>query len=81
MYPANGRFNGQAALTASLTDNRFRDNQQFGDPSYPYQWRTVMELTPGVHQLKVAAAIRAAFHRMGDQHIHQQLCQERLPSA
>ena len=47
MYPANGRFNGQAALTASLDGQPLSvTTNSSGDPSYPYQWRTVMELTP-----------------------------------
>jgi RHS repeat-associated protein len=62
MYPANGRFNGQAALTASLDGQPLSvTTNSSGDPSYPYQWRTVMELTPGVHQLKVAAAHPSGF--------------------
>jgi len=61
-YPAYGRLNGQATLTALLDGQPLAvTTNSSGDPSYPYEWRTMMELTPGVHQLKVAALHPSGF--------------------
>ena len=62
MYPANGRLNGQATLTALLDGQPLSVTTNGStDPSYPYQWRTVMELTPGAHQLKLSALHPSGF--------------------
>ncbi len=62
MYPASGRINGQATLTAWLDGQPLSiTTNSSTDASNPYQWRTVMELTPGAHQLKVAAAHPSGF--------------------
>ena len=62
-YPANGRVNGQSTVSVML------DGQPLSvtmNPSVnstnPYQWRTVMELTLGAHQLKVAALHPSGFY-------------------
>jgi RHS repeat-associated protein len=62
-YPALGRINGEATLSAYL-DSQPLSTEVYptGNPSYPYQWRTVMELTPGAHQLKVAALHPSGFY-------------------
>ena len=63
MYPAYGRLNGQATLTALLDGQPLAvTTNASGDSSYPYEWRTVMELTPGAHQLKVAALHPSGFY-------------------
>ena len=52
-YAAYGHVNGQATLTALL------DNQPIsvtGVGTNAMQWRAMMELSSGVHQLKIAAA-------------------------
>jgi len=61
-YPAYGRLNGQATVTASLDGQPLSvTTNSSGDSSYPYEWRAMMELTPGVHQLKVAALHPSGF--------------------
>ena len=61
-YPAYGRLNGQATLTAYLDGQPLAvTTNASGDASYPYEWRAMMELTPGVHQLKVAALHPSGF--------------------
>jgi RHS repeat-associated protein len=55
-YPATGRLNGGATLAVTLDGQPLAvSTNSSGDPSYPFQWRAVMELVPGTHQLKVAA--------------------------
>jgi RHS repeat-associated protein len=61
-YPAYGRVNGQSTLTALLDGQPLSvTTNSSGDPSYPFQWRTLMELTPGVHQLQMAALHPSGF--------------------
>ncbi|HTV42882.1 MAG TPA: DUF6531 domain-containing protein [Candidatus Sulfotelmatobacter sp.] len=62
-YPARGRLNGQATLTVMLDGQPLSvTTNSSGDPSYPFEWRTLMELTPGPHQLKVAALHPSGFY-------------------
>jgi len=61
-YPAYGRLNGQATVSAFLDGRPLSvTTNSSADPSYPYQWRTTMELTPGAHQLKVDALHPSGF--------------------
>jgi RHS repeat-associated protein len=61
-YPAYGRVNGLSTLTALLDGQPLAvTTNSSGDPSNPFQWRTLMELTPGAHQLKVAALHPSGF--------------------
>lgn len=58
-YAAYGHVNGQSSLEAWL------DNQSIpitGVGTNAMQWRAMMELTPGTHQLKVAAAHPSGFY-------------------
>jgi len=56
LYPAYGRLNGQATLKALLDGRPLAiTTNGVGDPSYPFRWQAMMELTPGTHELKVAA--------------------------
>ena len=58
-FAAYGHVNGQSTLTAWL------DNQPIpitGVGTNAMQWRAMMELTPGTHQLKVAAAHPSGFY-------------------
>ena len=62
-YPAYGRVNGQSTLTVLLDGQPLSViTNASGDPSAPYKWRTMMELTPGAHQLKVAALHPSGFY-------------------
>ena len=62
-YPAYGRLNGQATVTAYLDNEPLSVNiNDTGDTNWPYQWSTKMELTPGGHQLKVAALHPSGFY-------------------
>ena len=62
-YPAYGRLNGQATLTALLDGQPIAvTTNNSSDSSYPFQWRTEMELTPGTHQLMVAALHPSGFY-------------------
>ncbi|HEV2327430.1 MAG TPA: DUF6531 domain-containing protein [Verrucomicrobiae bacterium] len=55
-YPAYGRVNGLSTLTAWLDGQPLAVmTNSSGDTNYPFQWRTVMPLTPGTHQLTVSA--------------------------
>jgi RHS repeat-associated protein len=58
-YAAFGHVNGQSTLSAWL------DNQSVaitGEGTNAMQWRAAMELTPGSHQLKVAALHPSGFY-------------------
>jgi RHS repeat-associated protein len=62
-YSAYGRVNGLSTLAVMLDGQPLPvTTNSSGDPSNPYQWRTSMELTPGTHQLKVAAAHPSGFY-------------------
>lgn len=62
-YPAYGRLNGQSTLTAFLDGEPLSATvNSSGDTNWPYQWRAEMELTPGAHQLKVAALHPSGFY-------------------
>jgi RHS repeat-associated protein len=56
-YPAYGRINGQSTVTTLLDSQpvpvRIETNT---DSSWPLKWYSVLELTPGAHQLSVTAA-------------------------
>jgi RHS repeat-associated protein len=61
-YPASGRVNGQSALMAWLDGQPLSIiTNSSTDPSHPIQWRTMMELSPGAHQLKAAALHPSGF--------------------
>jgi YD repeat-containing protein len=61
-YPAVGRVNGLSTLTAWLDGQQLAvTTNSSSDPSNPFQWRTLMPLAPGVHQLKVAAEHPSGF--------------------
>jgi len=61
--PAYGRLNGQATLTALLDGQPISvTTNTSGNSAHPLQWRSEMELTPGAHQLKVAALHPPGFY-------------------
>jgi len=61
-YPALGRVNGQSTISAYLDGHPLSVlTNGTTDPSHPFRWYTTMELTPGAHQLKVAAAHPSGF--------------------
>jgi RHS repeat-associated protein len=63
VYPAYGRVNGQSSLSAFLDGEPLSiTTNNTVDPSNPIRWYTTMELTPGTHQLKVAAAHPSGFY-------------------
>lgn len=65
-YPATGRVNGQSTLNATLDGAPLTvTTNSTGDATHPYRWYTTMELTPGAHQLKVAAAHPSGFFTAG----------------
>ena len=59
LYPATGHVNGQSTLTATV-DNQPVSVTAVGTNSM--QWRAMMELTSGTHQLTVAAAHPSGFY-------------------
>jgi RHS repeat-associated protein len=62
-YPAYGRVNGQATVMAFLDSEPLSViTNSSGDTNYPIQWRAMMELTPGAHQLKAAALHPSGFY-------------------
>ena len=62
VYPAYGRANGQSMLSAFLDGQPLTvSTNGTTDPSNPLRWYTTMEMTPGAHQLKVAAAHPSGF--------------------
>lgn len=52
-FPANGRVNGQSVQLNAWLDNQPVSITAVGTNAM--QWRAMMELTPGAHQLKVSA--------------------------
>jgi RHS repeat-associated protein len=62
-YSTYGRINGKSALTVLLDGQPLSvtTNSSF-DPSYPFQWRAQMQVTPGAHQLKVMAQHPSGFY-------------------
>jgi RHS repeat-associated protein len=59
-YPAYGHVNGQSTLLSAWLDNQPVSINAVGTNAM--QWRAMMELTPGVHQLKVSAAHPSGFY-------------------
>jgi RHS repeat-associated protein len=61
-YPASGRINGQSTVSVLLDGRPLSATlNDSGDAMFPYQWRALMELTPGVHQLTAAARHPSGF--------------------
>ena len=58
-YPANGHVNGQAAISAWLDSGPVSVT---ATGTNAMQWRTMMELSSGTHQLKVAAVHPGGFY-------------------
>lgn len=58
-YPAYGHINGQSTLFGWLDNNPISITS---DGTNAMQWRASMELTPGAHQLKVAALHPSGFY-------------------
>ena len=55
-YSAYGHVNGQSTIEALLDGQPLSViMNDTGNSTNPFQWRTVMELSPGAHQLQVAA--------------------------
>ena len=64
-YPASGRVNGAATLTLLLDGQPLPVTiNNSAERLYPFQWRTVMELTPGSHQLTMTAVHPSGFFTM-----------------
>ncbi|HEX3627107.1 MAG TPA: choice-of-anchor Q domain-containing protein [Verrucomicrobiae bacterium] len=59
-YPAYGHVNGQSTLLSAWLDNQPISISTVGTNAM--QWRAMMELAPGVHQLKVSAAHPSGFY-------------------
>jgi RHS repeat-associated protein len=59
-YPAYGHVNGQSTLLSAWLDNQPVSISAVGTNAM--QWRAMMELAPGVHQLKVSAAHPSGFY-------------------
>ena len=62
-YPAYGHVNGQSALSAWLDGQPLAVTiNSLTGTNYPLQWHATMPLTPGAHQLKVAAQHPSGFY-------------------
>ncbi len=58
-YPAYGHVNGQSILLSAWLDNQPVSISAVGTNAM--QWRAMMELSPGAHQLKVSALHPSGF--------------------
>lgn len=59
-YPAYGHINGQSILVSGWLDNQPVSISAVGTNAM--QWRAMMELSPGTHQLKVSALHPSGFY-------------------
>ena len=58
-YPAYGHINGQSTLLSAMVGQPAGFNHRVGTNAM--QWRAMMDLAPGAHQLKVSALHPSGF--------------------